>query len=75
MTQLEEKLLATLAEAKDALAQAKSSAAIEELRVHHTESEAALVKLRSASATETRLQKMGSKTALPQKPATVVKKK
>lgn len=52
-----------------------NKAAIEELRVHHTESEAALVKLRSASATETRLQKMGSKTALPQKPATVVKKK
>ena len=35
MTELEEKLLATLAEAKDALAQAKSTAAIEELRIKY----------------------------------------
>ncbi len=35
MTELEEKLLATLAEAKDALAQAKSTSAIEELRIKY----------------------------------------
>ncbi|MBO4621030.1 MAG: phenylalanine--tRNA ligase subunit alpha [Victivallales bacterium] len=35
MTELEEKLLATLAEAKDALAQAKASSAIEELRIKY----------------------------------------
>ena len=35
MTELEEKLLATLAEAKDALAQAKSNSAIEELRIKY----------------------------------------
>ncbi|MBQ4481539.1 MAG: phenylalanine--tRNA ligase subunit alpha [Victivallales bacterium] len=35
MTALEEKLLSTLAEAKDALAQAKSNAAIEELRIKY----------------------------------------
>ena len=35
MTELEEKLLATLAEAKDALAQAKSTTAIEELRIKY----------------------------------------
>jgi len=52
-----------------------NKAAIEELRIHHTESEAALVKLRSASGTETRLQRMGSKAALPQKPATLIRKK
>ena len=35
MTELEEKLLATLAEAKDALTQAKSNSAIEELRIKY----------------------------------------
>lgn len=52
-----------------------NKAAIEELRTHHAEKEAALVKLRSASATEARLKKMGSQTALPKEPASVIKKK
>lgn len=52
-----------------------NKAAIEELRIHHTEREAALVKLKSASATEERLRKMGSKTAMPTEPATLVRKK
>ena len=52
-----------------------NKAAIEELRTHHAEKEAALVKLRSASATEARLKKMGSPAALPKEPASVIKKK
>ena len=52
-----------------------NKAAIEELRIHHAEKEAALVKLRSASATEIRLEKMGSKAAMPTEPPTVIKKK
>lgn len=49
--------------------------ALEELRIHHAEREAALVKLHSASAAESRLQELGSKASLPDKPATKVKKK
>ena len=52
-----------------------NKAALEELRTHHAEKEAALVKLRSASATQERLQKMGSQAALPKEPATLIKKK
>jgi hypothetical protein len=52
-----------------------NKAAIEELKIHHAEREAALVKLRSASGIEERLEKMGSKTALPQEPATIIKKR
>ncbi len=39
------------------------------------ESEAALVKIKSASATETRLKKLGSEAAMPKEPATVIKKR
>ena len=52
-----------------------NKAAIEELRIRHTESEAALVKIKSASATETRLKKLGSDVQMPSEPATVVKTK
>ncbi len=52
-----------------------NKAALEELRTHHAEKEAALVKLRSASATQERLQKMGSQAALPKEPATLIKKR
>ena len=52
-----------------------NKAALEELRIHHTESEAALVKVKGASATETRLKKLGSEAAMPTEPATVIKKK
>jgi len=52
-----------------------NKAAIEELRIRHTESEAALVKLKSASATEDRLKTMGSQIGMPQEPAFVIKKK
>ena len=52
-----------------------NKAAIEQLRIHHAEKEAALVKLKSASATEIRLQKMGSKAAMPTQPPTVIKRK
>ncbi len=48
---------------------------IDQLRIHHAEKEAELVKLHSASTAETRLKQLGSKTSLPQKPATIIKKK
>ena len=53
----------------------KVMAAIEELRIHHAEREAALVKLRSASGMEERLERMGSKVTSPQEPATIIKKR
>jgi len=52
-----------------------NKAAIEELEIHHAEKEAALVKLRSASGMEERLEKMGSKATLPSEPATVIRKR
>ncbi|MBR1569881.1 MAG: hypothetical protein IJ651_04035 [Bacteroidales bacterium] len=52
-----------------------NKAAIEELRIHHAEREAALVKLRSASGMEERLEKMGSKATLPSEPPTIIKKR
>ncbi len=52
-----------------------NKAALEQLRIHHAEKEAALVKLHSASAAETRLKELGSEAALPQTPASVIKKK
>ena len=52
-----------------------NKAALEELRIRHTESEAALVKIKSASATEARLGKLGSQAQMPKEPATVVKRK
>lgn len=52
-----------------------NKAAIEELRIHHTESEAALVKVKSASATEARLKRLGSEVKMPAEPATVIKHK
>lgn len=48
---------------------------IEEMRIRHSEKEAELVKLESASATEARLRRMGSKAAMPVEPATMIKKK
>ena len=59
----------TLAKAGD------NQVALEELRIHHAEKEAALVKLHSASAADTRLQELGSKATLPSEPATIVKKR
>lgn len=53
----------------------ENKAAIEELRIHHTERQAALVRLKSAGATEQRLKKMGSQTAMPKEPATLLKKR
>ena len=50
-----------------------NKAAIEELRIHHTESEAALVKIKGASPTQARLKKMGSEAQMPTEPATVIK--
>ena len=52
-----------------------NKAAIEELKIHHAEKEAALVKLRSASGMEERLEKMGSKATLPKEPATRIKRR
>ena len=52
-----------------------NKAAIEDLKIHHAEREAALVKLRSASGMEERLEKMGSQVASPQEPATIIKKR
>ena len=59
----------TLAKAGD------NKAALEELRIHHAEREAALVKLHSASAAEIRLRELGSQATLPSEPATLIKKK
>ena len=59
----------TLAKAGD------NKAALEQLRIHHAEKEAALVKLHSASAAEERLRELGSKATLPTEPTTVVKTK
>ena len=53
----------------------ENKAAIEELRIRHSEKEAQLVKLESAAETEARLVKMGSKAAMPKSPATVIKRK
>lgn len=52
-----------------------NKAAIEELRIRHSEKEAELVKLESASATEERLVRMGSKVTRPTEPATVISKR
>ena len=48
-------------------------AAIEELEVRHAQKEAALVKLRSASSIQEKLEKMGSATTLPTEPASRIK--
>ena len=48
---------------------------LEKLRIHHAEKEAALVKLHSASAAQTRLKELGSEATLPTEPATVIKRK
>ncbi len=49
--------------------------AIERLRIHHAEKEAALVKLHSASSADARLKELGSKATLPSEPATLIKRK
>ena len=59
----------TLAKAGD------NQAAIDQLRIHYAEREAALVKLHSASAAEARLKQLGVDLSLPQEPATVIKSK
>ena len=52
-----------------------NQAAIDQLRIHYAEREAALVKLHSASAAEARLKQLGVDLSLPQEPATVIKRK
>ena len=52
-----------------------NQAAIQQLRIHYAEKEAALVKLHSASAAEARLKELGVELTLPQEPATLIKKK
>lgn len=49
--------------------------ALKTLRIHHAEKEAALVKLKSASAAEIRLKELGSPATLPDEPATIIKTK
>ena len=53
----------------------ENKAALEKLRIHHAEKEAALVKLHSASAAQIRLKELGSDATLPTEPATVIKTK
>ena len=48
---------------------------IEELRIRKSEKDAEVVKLESASATEARLKRMGSKAAMPTEPAILIKRK
>ena len=52
-----------------------NQAALDVLRIHYAEKEAALVKLHSASAAESRLKELGAELTLPQEPATIIKKK
>ena len=52
-----------------------NKAAIEELRIYHSQKEAQLVKLHSASAAEKRLRELGSPVSIPKEPATIVKRK
>ena len=49
--------------------------ALEKLRIHHAEKEAALVKLHSASAAQIRLKELGSEATLPSEPASIIKRK
>lgn len=49
--------------------------ALKELRIVHAQKEAELVKLHSASVTEKRLDKMGSKLEMPQSPVIIIKKR
>lgn len=51
----------------------ENKAALEKLRIHHAEKEAALVKLHSASAAQIRLKELGSEATLPSEPASVIK--
>ncbi len=53
----------------------RNKAAIEELRIRHSQKEAELVKLQSASEIERRLDRMGSTVTMPKEPAKVIKKK
>ena len=53
----------------------ENKAALEQLRIHHAEKEAALVRLHSASAAQIRLKEMGSQAAMPTEPASVIKTK
>jgi len=53
----------------------QNKAVLEELRIHHAEREAALVKLRSASSIESRLRAQGSDLTLPKAPATKIEKR
>lgn len=53
----------------------ENKAKIEELRIRKSEKDAEVVKLESASATQARLQRMGSKATMPTEPATVIKRK
>ena len=52
-----------------------NQAALDVLRIHYAEKEAALVKLHSASAAEARLKQLGVDISLPQEPATIIKSK
>jgi hypothetical protein len=49
--------------------------AIEELRIYHSQKEAQLVRLHSASAAEKRLRELGSPVSIPKEPAVIIKKK
>ena len=47
----------------------QNKAALEQLKIHHAEKEADIVRIQSASATEKRLQEMGSELRRPVQPA------
>ena len=51
----------------------RNKAQIEELRIRHSQKEAELVKLQSASEIDRRLGKMGSKVTMPTEPAKIIK--
>ncbi|MBQ4183764.1 MAG: hypothetical protein II652_02290 [Bacteroidales bacterium] len=53
----------------------ENKATIEELKIHYAETEAELIRVQSASSTQTRLSQMGSKLCPPSKPATKIGKK
>lgn len=53
----------------------ENKAALEQLKIHHAEKEADLVRVQSASATEIRLEKAGSTLRSPSQPAVQIGKK
>ncbi len=68
-------ILLSLRVDKTLAAAGRNKAEIEQLRILHSQKEAELVRLQSASELDRRLGKMGSKVTMPTEPAKLLKKK